>query len=88
MDRHRPNTLASLSGKVEGTVSPAQPCQEGVAETQFLLGWGVERPAGQRAGSNRGRVARLFPAKRSTSPTLSTLGRSTKCVPWQAHFYL
>ena len=35
----------------------AQPHQEGVTETSVSAGMGSERPAGQRAGSNWGRVA-------------------------------
>jgi len=58
------DTFRGCAGKVVGTVSAARPHPGRRCGNWFPLGWGVERPAAERTGSNRGRVARLFPAKR------------------------
>jgi hypothetical protein len=57
------STLSGVCvGKAEAQSPAAKPHQEGVAETWVSAGMGGERPEGQRAGSNWGRV-QPFPAQ-------------------------
>jgi hypothetical protein len=73
MDRYWENTFRVCGGKVEAQSRRRSRVREGVTETARLpLGWGAERPAAPRTGSNRGRGGDLFAAP---SPPKTEFGR-------------
>ena len=67
------NTLANLCGKGGGAQVRRRSRVRRRCGTWVPLGWGVERPAARRTGSNRGRVARLFPAKGKSQESYNSL---------------
>jgi hypothetical protein len=61
----RASHFGSLCWKDGGHSLPGEAVRKALRKPGFSLGWGVERPAAQRMGSNWGRVAGHFPMEQS-----------------------